>query len=74
MCVIITCYSWALRLRVLLEVGKRQPPVRSGFLFTGIGSQSLAVSPGMWGARGGTSVGTVPVSLPLQALAFLNVI
>lgn len=31
-------------------------------------SQPLAVSPGR------TSVGTVPVSLPLQALAFLNVI
>lgn len=50
---------------------KGQSPMESGFPFTGICSQPLAVSPGMWG---GTSVGTVPVSLPLQALAFLNVI
>lgn len=71
MCVRRTCYSWALRLRVLLDVGKGQSPVKSGFPFTGICSQPLAVSPGRWG---GTSVGTVPVSLLLQALAFLNVI
>lgn len=49
--------------------GPAPQPGATGEVFShSICSQPLAVSPGR------TSVGTVPVSLPLQALAFLNVI
>lgn len=69
-----TCCSWTLWLRDLLDAGKGQPLnleplVQSSFPFhTAFVLSSWLPPPGR------TSVGTVPVSLPLQALAFLNVI
>lgn len=73
-CLRITRCSRTLWPTVLLDPGKGQslnlePLVKSGFPF------HTAFVPSRWlSPPGRTSVGTVPVSLPLQALAFLNVI